>query len=71
VAQQKRVWSSLSHPQNDQKIDGEEAVFRWMFAEVEARREPWQPLVCVMDGQPSLGLLVRVQLGTAGMEDGQ
>lgn len=54
VAQQKRVWSSLSYPKDGQRIDGEEVVFRWMFEEVTARREPWQPLVCVMDGQPSL-----------------
>lgn len=54
VAQQKRVWSSLSHSGGDPQIDGEEVVFRWMFQEVKARREPWQPLVCVMDGQPSL-----------------
>jgi hypothetical protein len=54
VAQQKRVWSSLSDREGDPPIDGEEVVFRWMFEEVEARREPWQPLVCVMDGQPSL-----------------
>jgi len=54
VAQQKRIWSSLSYPQDGQWIDGEEVVFRWMFEEVKARREPWQPLVCVMDGQLSL-----------------
>jgi hypothetical protein len=54
VAQQKRVWSSLSHSEGDQQIDAEEVVFRWMFEEVKARREPWQPLVCVMDGQASL-----------------
>ena len=41
VAQQKRVWSSLSYPKDGQRIDGEEVVFRWMFEEVTARREPW------------------------------
>jgi hypothetical protein len=40
VAQQKRVWSSLSYPKDGQRIDGEEVVFRWMFEEVTARREP-------------------------------
>jgi hypothetical protein len=54
VAQQKRIWSSLSYPQDDGKIEAEEEVFGWMFEEVQRRREPWQPLVCVMDGQPSL-----------------
>jgi hypothetical protein len=54
VAEQKRIWSSLSYEREDQVIAGEEVVFAWMATEVSRRRYPGQPLVCLMDGQNSL-----------------
>src|SRR3989304_9815599 len=54
VAQQKRVWSSLSYEREDKVIAGDEVVFAWMAEEVSRRRYPGQPLVCLMDGQNSL-----------------
>jgi len=54
VAEQKRVWSSLSHEREGKVIAGEEVVFAWMAEEVSRRRYPGQPLVCLMDGQNSL-----------------
>jgi hypothetical protein len=54
VAEQKRVWSSLSYEREDKAVAGEEVVFTWMAEEVSRRRYPGQPLVCLMDGQNSL-----------------
>ena len=54
VAQQKRVWSSLSYSQGQQHVEAEPTVFRWMADEVASRRRRGQDLVCVMDGQRSL-----------------
>lgn len=54
VAQQKRVWSSLSYQQGRQHVEAEPAVFGWMAREVGARRRQGQELVCLMDGQRSL-----------------
>jgi hypothetical protein len=54
VAQQKRVWSSLSYQREDKAVAGEEVVFTWLAEEVSRRRYPGQPLVCLMDGQNSL-----------------
>jgi len=54
VAEQKRVWSSLSYEREDRLIAGEDVVFAWMAEEVSRRRYPGQPLVCLMDGQNSL-----------------
>ena len=54
VAQQKRIWSSLSCERDGQFCQGEEAVFGWMAQEVGSRRRRSQKIACVMDGQPSL-----------------
>lgn len=54
VAEQKRVWSSLSYERADRVIAGDDVVFAWMAEEVSRRRYPGQPLVCLMDGQKSL-----------------
>lgn len=54
VAQQKRICASLSYDDPSGGIDGEDWVFWWMEEEVALRRKPEQPLVCLMDGQPSL-----------------
>jgi hypothetical protein len=54
VAQQKRIWSSLSCQREGQFFQGEEEVFAWMAGEVKSRRRRGQEIVCVMDGQPSL-----------------
>ena len=54
VAEQKRVWSSLSYAREEKVIAGEDVVFAWMAEEVSRRRYPGQPLVCLMDGQNSL-----------------
>jgi hypothetical protein len=54
VAQQKRVWSSLTYDQGDLHVDAETEVFTWMAQEVNARRRDDQPMVCLMDGQRSL-----------------
>lgn len=54
VAQQKRVWSSLSYQEGDTRVEAEAVVFAWMAGEVVSRRRPGQVLACVMDGQRSL-----------------
>jgi hypothetical protein len=54
VAQQKRVWSSLSCERDGQVIKAEDEVFAWLKQELASRRRRGQPVVCVMDGQPSL-----------------
>ncbi|NVM32003.1 MAG: ISKra4 family transposase, partial [Candidatus Helarchaeota archaeon] len=54
VAQQKRVWSSLSYHQGHTHVEAEPTVFGWMAGEVASRRRPGQLLACVMDGQRSL-----------------
>lgn len=54
MAQQKRVWSSLSYQQGPQHVEAEPTVFGWMAREVASRRRPGQEVVCVMDGQRSL-----------------
>ena len=54
VAQQKRIWSSLSHERDGRFCQAEEEVFSWMADEVGLRRRRGQKIVCVMDGQPSL-----------------
>jgi hypothetical protein len=54
VAQQKRIWSSLSCQRDGQFCQGEEAVFGWMAREVRSRHRRGQKIACVMDGQPSL-----------------
>lgn len=60
VAQQKRIWSSLSRERSDGTWqDGEETVFAWIAGEVKARRRPRQKVVCLMDGQRSLWLMGR------------
>ncbi len=55
TAQHKRTWSSLKMEENGQSELGEDLVFQWMVQE-ESRRNPkgHKPLVCVMDGGPSL-----------------
>ena len=54
VAQQKRVWSSLSYQQGRERVEAEPTVFRWMAGEVASRRRRGQELICLMDGQRSL-----------------
>ncbi len=54
VAQQKRIWSSLSCEQGGEFRQGEAEVFGWMAREVRSRRQRGQKMACVMDGQPSL-----------------
>ncbi len=54
VAQQKRIWSSLSGERDGRFCQAEEEVFSWMADEVGSRRRRGQKIVCVMDGQPSL-----------------
>jgi len=54
VAQQKRIWSSLSGERDGRFCQAEEEVFSWMADEVGSRRRRDQKIVCVMDGQPSL-----------------
>jgi hypothetical protein len=54
VAQQKRIWSSLSCERDGRFCQAEEEVFSWMACEVGSRRRRGQKIVCVMDGQPSL-----------------
>jgi hypothetical protein len=54
VAQQKRLWSSLSYEWEGKDYDGEENVFGWMAQEVSARLKMDQAIACVMDGQRSL-----------------
>jgi hypothetical protein len=54
VAQQKRLWSSLSYEWEGKDYDGEENVFGWMAQEVSARLKKDQAIACVMDGQRSL-----------------
>jgi hypothetical protein len=54
VAQQKRIWSSLSCERDGRFCQAEEEVFAWMAQEVGLRRRRGQEIVCVMDGQPSL-----------------
>jgi hypothetical protein len=54
VAQQKRIWSSLSCERDGRFCQAEEEVFSWMADDVGSRHRRGQPLVCVMDGQPSL-----------------
>ncbi len=55
TARHKRTWSSLNMEENGQTDLGEDIVFQWM-AQEESRRNPKgeKPLVCVMDGGPSL-----------------
>lgn len=62
VAQQKRVCASLSYDHPSGWMDGEDWVFWWMEDEVSLRRYPGQPLVCLMDGQPSLWAARRKRL---------
>jgi len=51
----KRVWSCLSHEaEGGRAIHGQDEVFQWLGREVNARRQPRQPVVCLMDGQGSL-----------------
>jgi hypothetical protein len=54
VAQQKRIWSSLSGQRDGRFCQAEEEVFSWMAGDVALRRRRGQKIVCVMDGQPSL-----------------
>jgi len=54
VAQQKRIWSTLSCERDGRFCQAEEEVFSWMADEVGPRRRRGQKIVCVMDGQPSL-----------------
>ena len=54
VAQQKRIWSSLSGERDGRFCQAEEDVFAWMADEVGLRRRRGQKIVCLMDGQPSL-----------------
>lgn len=54
VAQQKRIWSSLSCQRDGEFCQGEEEVFQWMAREARSRRRRGQKIACVMDGQPSL-----------------
>jgi len=54
VAQQKRIWSSLSGERAGRFCQAEEEVFSSMADDVAARRQGGQKIVCVMDGQPSL-----------------
>ena len=54
VAQQKRIWSSLSGERDGRFCQAEEDVFSWMADEVGSRRRRGQKIVCLMDGQPSL-----------------
>jgi hypothetical protein len=62
VAQQKRIWSSLSGERDGRSCQAEEEVFSWMAAEVGSRRRRGQKIVCVMDGQPSLWAVRRTYL---------
>jgi hypothetical protein len=69
VAQQKRVWSSLSCEREGQLCSGEESVFAWMAEEVKRRQRANQTLVCLMDGQPSLWTARKAYLaGTSVVE---
>ena len=62
VAQQKRIWSSLSYERDGQFCQAEEEVFSWMANEVGLRHRRGQPMVCVMDGQPSLWVVRKTYL---------
>lgn len=55
VAQQKRVWSSLTLERAGALCRGQDEVFCWLAEEL-AHRNPHgaKPVVCVMDGQTSL-----------------
>ena len=62
VAQQKRIWSSLSYQCDGQFFQGEEEVFSWMADEVALRRRRGQKIVCLMDGQRSLWAMRKTYL---------
>ena len=67
VAQQKRIWSSLSCQRDGRFCQAEEEVFSWMADEVGLRRRRGQKIVCVMDGQPSLWAVRKTYLSNANV----
>jgi hypothetical protein len=64
VAQQKRIWSSLSGQRDGRFCQAEEEVFSWMADDVKSRRRRGQKIVCVMDGQPSLWAMRKTHLSS-------
>ena len=52
-----------------QPISGSILALTWAAREVEQRRRPGQPLICLMDGQPSLWSDVEACLGTVPEQD--
>ncbi len=55
VAQQKRIWSCLTHEREDgTTVRGQDEVFLWMASEAKLRCRADQKVVFLSDGQPSL-----------------
>lgn len=53
--QHKRMRAALDHLDvNGDEIHGMASIFGWIATEVGDRHRPAQPIVCIMDGQPSL-----------------
>lgn len=55
VPQNKALRAQLTHQVDDQEINGKDVIFNWLGEQIKGRHHvKSQPIVCVMDGAPTL-----------------